>query len=204
LTWQDNADNEEGFTIRWTGKRFGRSDDDGDRHVSGGNRESYLLDGLKPGYRYCVRVNAYNQDGPSSATPQECATTERGEETVSVSLARQTPWEGFIPYSAVWGGVGAADSGHLKSITMPGANNRGLYFLKMGRTAADCGSLSSVVPLVGGQTTTPTQLEAIFGVTEPAFGAGQSLVFLACRLGPPGETAPSFVPITLNVVFTGQ
>lgn len=71
LTWTDNSDNEEGFSI--------------ERRASGGSwreidtvdedEESYTVTGLEPGTLYYFRVRAYNEDGESDYSNVVSVTT---------------------------------------------------------------------------------------------------------------------------------
>ena len=74
VAWDDNADNEAGFRLSWTGRRPFSQHDDGSRTLNQSNRESYTISGLFPNYEYCVRVRAFNDGGNSSDSDEVCAT----------------------------------------------------------------------------------------------------------------------------------
>lgn len=74
IAWDDNADNEDGFEVRWTGRRPVSQHDDGSRNLNTPNRESFVLTGLFPNYEYCFRVRAFNVGGNSSYSNEDCAT----------------------------------------------------------------------------------------------------------------------------------
>lgn len=73
IAWDDNADNEDGFEVRWTGRRPVSQPDDGSRNLNAPNRESFVLTGLFPNYEYCFRVRAFNAGGNSNYSNEECA-----------------------------------------------------------------------------------------------------------------------------------
>ncbi|MEZ4869773.1 MAG: fibronectin type III domain-containing protein [Caldilineaceae bacterium] len=74
ITWDDNADNEDGFEIVWTGRRDGYIYDDGSKKLRDPNRESFTLNYLYPSFTYCIRVRAFNVGGNSSYSNEDCAT----------------------------------------------------------------------------------------------------------------------------------
>jgi len=74
IEWDDNADNEDGFEVVWTGRRLVSGHDDDSRNLNEPNRESFTLTGLYPGYEYCIRVRAFNAGGKSGDSNVECAT----------------------------------------------------------------------------------------------------------------------------------
>lgn len=74
IAWDDNADNEDGFEVRWTGRRPFSQHDDDSRNLNDPNRETFTLTGLFPEYEYCIRVRAFNVGGDSSYSNEECET----------------------------------------------------------------------------------------------------------------------------------
>lgn len=74
LAWDDHADNEEGFEIRWRGRKVAHQHDDGSHKLHSPNRESFTLTGLFPGYEYCIKVKAFNKGGDSNFSSEVCHT----------------------------------------------------------------------------------------------------------------------------------
>ena len=203
LAWSDNSDNEDGFRIRFRGRKPGFSDDEGT--VSRGrNQTSASLTGLRGGFDYTVSVAAFNAAGESAHSNEAQATTPAVEETRTVSLERQIIVQGNVPYLGAFPSFGVVPKGHLLRIRVPGTGlpNLALAFVKRGHSTAECGNPSAVVVLSEGQTSTPQQLTDIFGVSEPEFTALDPVTFLACiALDPPTSPLPDRVMIEITVVF---
>jgi Fibronectin type III domain len=83
LSWEDQADNEDGFRIRFRGKRAEVSDHTGTKSV-GPNEVSATLTGLRSGYEYTIGIVAFNAGGESGQTGPARATTPA--RTISVAL----------------------------------------------------------------------------------------------------------------------
>ncbi len=202
VAWKDNADNEDGFELIWRGERVAYTDDNGEQKVSGPNRESYTLTGLHPGFKYCIKVKAYNSGAKSRASNEDCATIPLPSEvTRFVDLQRQTPYEGFIYYTGEWPS-GGLDKGRLKKIHVPqsGPVDHQVHFVKGGFSSNDCNNPAAVVVLWEGETSTPEQLKEIYGVSEPSFGPLKSIPFLAC-LGSAVGWDPEWLRIDLIVIL---
>ncbi len=71
LTWVDNSNNEDGFSIR-------RDSQTSYTNVAA-NTTSFVVNNLAPDTQYCFTVRAYNDDGASDWSNQVCATTNAGE-----------------------------------------------------------------------------------------------------------------------------
>lgn len=82
IAWDDNADNEDGFEVIWTGRRPFSQHDDDSRKLNSPNRENFTLTGLFPNYEYCIRVRAFNAGGNSGDSNQECATIPEAPQPV--------------------------------------------------------------------------------------------------------------------------
>jgi Fibronectin type III domain len=162
------------------------------------------ISGLEPGSQYSFSVDAVNDVGFSRSSTLVAETDEPEPQpaTVSVSLQRQPVIAGNIPYRSQFPPLGVG-SGRLTQVRFPqtGSADRTLYFVRQGRSTAECNNPSAVVPITEGQTTTPDQLEAIFGQEQPTYEVSilvnRPLVFTACIN--PG-TAPDFVSIQITVI----
>ena len=93
--------------------------------------------------------------------------------------------------------AGGFINGHLKKISIPSVASKTLYvkFPKLGRSTADCDNPSAVVTLADGQSSSTSQLEAIFGSEQPKF----PLTFVAC-VGVSSGTVGNRVAI--NITYT--
>jgi len=74
VSWIDQSDNEDGFSIRFHGKREGDSDHTGSKSV-GPNEVNSSLAGLRSGYDYNIIVVAFNADGESEMSNDVLAST---------------------------------------------------------------------------------------------------------------------------------
>lgn len=72
LSWQDNADDEDGFHIERQGPDGGFVLVD----TVSSDTTDYADKGLEPNTRYCYRVRAFNDEGDSEFSNQSCATTK--------------------------------------------------------------------------------------------------------------------------------
>lgn len=200
LAWIDNADNEEGFRIRFRGKKTGFADHEG-TGTQGPDQRSDQLRSLRNGFEYTISVVAFNAAGESRPSNEVQATTPLVEETRTVDLTRQATVEGFIPYLGKFPEGGVVPKGRLLRLRVPqaGLSDLAVAFVKPGFTTANCGNPSAVVVLSEGQTTTPEQLRDIFGVSEPEFTILNPIFFVAC-ISTPGSP-PNFVPIETTIIF---
>ena len=73
VTWTDNSDNEDGFTLMWSmnGTTFETL------HTTDGNVQSFTHDGLSPQATYYYKVSAFNTAGASDETPVAEAQTQQ-------------------------------------------------------------------------------------------------------------------------------
>jgi len=72
LTWNDNANNENGFLIQ---RKVGAGGTFVDLDTVGANVESYPDTSCDPSTTYCYQVRAYNSYGDSAWSNEDCATT---------------------------------------------------------------------------------------------------------------------------------
>jgi hypothetical protein len=111
-------------------------------------------------------------------------------------------WEGFIPYLGRFPAFGVVPPGRLLRIRVPqvGPVDLSVYFVKAGRSTTECNNHNAVVPVNEGQSTTPAQIAAIFGQSEPNFSTVRPLTFVACIATTAGE-APNWRNIEITVQF---
>jgi hypothetical protein len=74
LTWQDNSNNEQGYKI----ERKTQGGSYSQIGQVGADVQSYSDQSLGSGTTYCYRVKAYNADGDSAPSNEDCATTQGG------------------------------------------------------------------------------------------------------------------------------
>jgi Fibronectin type III domain len=74
VSWIDQSDNEDGFSIQFLGKRAGESDHTGSQSV-GPNEVSASLTGLRSSHEYTISVAAFNAAGESQRSNEVRATT---------------------------------------------------------------------------------------------------------------------------------
>ena len=75
FAWSDNADNEDGFEVRWSGTRsflWWTQRDRGSKKIHTPNLTSGSLTNVRPGFRYCIKVRAFNAGGNSDYSNEEC------------------------------------------------------------------------------------------------------------------------------------
>jgi hypothetical protein len=135
-----------------------------------------------------IRELAYYDDSP-------------GPQKRTVSLQRQMIWEGIPPYLGRFPSFGVVPPGRLLQIHIPqvGLVDLSVHFVKPGHTPAECNNPNAVVSLNEGQSTTPAQINAIFGQREPNFSVVQPLTFVAC-VGTAG-VFPDWLNIEITVEF---
>jgi hypothetical protein len=197
VSWSDNSDNEDGFRLRFRGRKSGLADEEGT--VSRGRNETRASIGdLRGGFEYTITVSSFNLAGESRQSEEVHATTPATEETKDISLQRQIIIEGPIPYVAEFP-LGISPSGRLLKVRNPGILNLQIHFVKRFHTTAECNNPSAVVNLSGNQTTTSQQMIELFGVAEPRFAAGSPIRFVACV----ATTQPNvdLVPIEITIIF---
>jgi hypothetical protein len=203
LLWHDNSDNEDGFRVRFRGKRTGFADHDGAMTVEAGGIETHQtrLGGLRSGFEYAIMVAAFNTAGESSPSNEVKVTIPASEETRRGDLQRQPIFASFVPYSATFPAGGVVPKGRLLKIRFPqfGVADRALLFPRRGATTAGCGNSGEVVMLTEGTSTTSDQVTQICGDPEAGFTILDPLSLVAC-LSTPG-TPPNFVSIELTVKF---
>ena len=154
VTWDDTANNEDGFKI----ERLIAGVIDATIAV-GPNANSYTDSGLKAGTVYCYRVLAFNGAGNSSASNQPCATasdsvvapaTVNLQSTATVNGSTLTfSWSGIsAPTATDWAGIyspGTADTSFLewmylscsKTASTPQSSGACSYLLPQTLTAAN-------------------------------------------------------------------
>lgn len=120
--------------------------------------------------------------------------------TIPLTLERQIVPSGPIPYR----GEISARPGRLLQIRVPqaGPADVAVKFVKPGRRTDECDSPSAVVEVPEGQTTTPAQMNEIFGVAEPRFSQANPLIVIACMGG--GGPVLNFVQLQATVRFDGH
>ncbi|MEO1403213.1 MAG: fibronectin type III domain-containing protein, partial [Cyanobacteria bacterium J06635_1] len=201
LSWQDNSSNEEGFEIIWQGTKEDASDHNDSKKLNTPNQQSYTITGLKAGFRYCIRVRAFNKGGDSDNSSRVCATIPVEPREFSLRLTREPINEGFPPYTGRFPAVGVG-SGHLLKIHLPrvGFQDTALRFVKPGFSTADCDNPSAVVEIVEGATSTPEQMRQIYDVAEPRYSSTRPIPFEACfAQADQTKPLPQNVSITITV-----
>ena len=73
LNWNDNSNNETGFRVE---RALGVSGTFAQIDVAGANVNTYQSTALNADTEYCYRVQAFNNDGDSAYTLEQCATTQ--------------------------------------------------------------------------------------------------------------------------------
>ena len=201
-TWTEGGDDEDGFRVRFSGKR-GDQIDSRPAMCLGANARTASLTGLLTGFDYMISVVAFNAAGESGISNVVTATTPIVPETVHVSLQPQEIIEGPIPYAGMYPPRGSVQPGHLLQITLheQGSLVAGLEFAKLGHGSEDCGDPSAVVELNAGQIATSAQMSAIYGVSKPTYSSTSPIPFVACLLSPQGaRQLPGFVDLELTII----
>ena len=208
VSWVDQSDNEDGFKIRFRGKRQGVSDHTGSQSV-GRNQQagetgqvSASLTDLRGNYEYTISVVAFNAGGESSPSNEVQATTPYIE-TKRVDLKREDIVEGPVPYAGKFPSFGSVPAGRLLRIRIPasGFADWALAFVKHGHSTNECNNASAVVVIGEGQTTTSAQLKEIYGVAEPPFTTLAPIPFIACYRTTNPASLPDLVTIEIVVIF---
>ncbi len=206
VKWNDNSDNERGFscyyrvhgTSDWTGKDFSRNITNG------------VITNLKSDTYYDLKVKANTSDGSSkfsnilsmgtegsnSSTPTSSTEISRTINLVGQPLGNA----GTRPFTARWPFAGTL-SGRLTKIEIPKVGfgpTYYIYFVKPGYSTADCETNPDAsVMLKTGQTSTSSQLNEIFGNSQPKL----PVRFLAC-IGTSQGIVPDLVPIKITYIKT--
>jgi fibronectin type III domain protein len=105
VSWIDHSDDEDGFSIRFRGKRTEFDDHTGTKSV-GADQVTATLDGLRSGYEYTITVLAFNSAGNSPDSNGVQATTPSriisvSKEGVGSSSVFVISGTGFTPNSLV-------------------------------------------------------------------------------------------------------
>ena len=177
LAWDDTSDDEDGFRISYHGRRPGSGDEQGTQDVNA-NTTSATLSELLFDWDYTITVAAFNAAGSSSESNAVQVTPRDVPHDVSLWLERQTILEGPIPYAGSYSG---AQPGRLLSISAPPSNQvLVIRFVKVGHSSDEANdNPDSVVAVAQGQTTTPAQMQEIFGVAQPPYSSQQPLGIVA-------------------------
>jgi hypothetical protein len=112
VSWMDQSADEDGFLVRFRGKRAGESDHTGTKSV-GRNQVSTSLTGLRSNYEYTISVVAFNAGGESPSSNEVRATTPAR----SISVSKEGT--GASAVFVVTGAGFTAGSGVVLRITGP-------------------------------------------------------------------------------------
>jgi Fibronectin type III domain len=201
VSWLDNSVDEDGFRIRFRGKREGQAD-----HVEtrsyGPNTVTASLTNLLNKYEYTISVVAFNAAGESPSPEQVRATTPNVPQTITVNLQRQEVIQGFVPYLGKYPPFGNVPPGRLLQIRVPesGLQDTAISFVKqLGHSTTECGNPNAVVVVIEGETTSPEKMTAIFGVPQPKYSSLNPVLFVACVAKPPGQF-PDLVDIEITLM----
>ena len=199
LTWKDNADNETSYLCYYLikdGPSWGSK-------IVGSNSTGVTLTQLKSNSQYSIRIRANNRDGASVDSADLNTRTKGSSPMPSNEISRTINLEGqpngdpgSRPFKARWPFTGTL-SGRLTKIEIPKvgfAPTFYVYFVKPGYSTADCETNPDAsVMLKTGQTSTSSQLNEIFGNSQPKL----PVLFLAC-IGTSQGTVPDLVPIKIT------
>ena len=203
LTWKDNADNETNYICYYLVKDGPWWDD----KVVDSNSTGVTLTQLKSNSQYSIRIRAKNRDG-ASVDSADLNTRTKGSSPAPSTEVSKTIYldgqplgnQGSRPFKARWPYAGTL-SGRLAKIEIPKIGftpTYYVYFVKPGYSTADCETNPDAsVMLKTGQTSTSSQLNEIFGNTQPKL----PVLFLAC-IGTSQGTVPDLVPIKITYVKT--
>ena len=199
--WKDNSSDEDSFVVRYNGTRAGSSDSGGDK-VVGANSVTASLS-LIPEYTYNIHVAAANSVGerPSNAiTVTVPPALPSPPETVTVSLERQV-MDGPIILLGAFPSFGVVPPGRVQKIHFPqiGFVDTFLAFAKPGHSPEEFPDPNAFVTLTEGQSTTPAQMTAIFGVATPPYSTTNPINFAAALGVPLSAPLPSFVNIEITI-----
>jgi hypothetical protein len=196
VSWIDDADDQDGFRVSFSGRRQGHPDDPTRTISLDSAARTASLTGLLSGYDYSIWVVAFDDMGESDRSNYVLATTRIVPETVTVNLHREQVIEGPIPYSAIYN---PTQPGHLLQIAVPRDDEiLVVNFVKVGHSTKECGDPRAVVSVTQGTTTTPEQIAAIYGVAKPQFD--RSIGFVACVGTAHLEPTIESVPIEITII----
>ncbi len=210
LTWTDNSDNEEGFSIE---RKTGTTGTFAAIAAVGPNANSYLDSGLADGTMYCYRVTAFNASGYSPYSNEDCATTvstntnrppdgiidsPAGNLTVTAGqsvnfLGTGTDPDGDLALSYQWNFGGGAPNSSLKD---PGAvtfSTPGVYTVTF--TVTDSLGLAGPTPATRTITVNPAPAGTLqfssssFSVNE---GGGHATITITRTGGSNGAVGVTF------------
>ncbi|MEN3308795.1 MAG: hypothetical protein V7603_4997 [Micromonosporaceae bacterium] len=101
--------------------------------------------------------------------------------TVNLDLTRVIVNDGPIPYAGQFPPFGSAQ-GHLLQIRYPsdGFPDSTLLLVKGGHSSQECNDPNAVVALSEGQATTPAQITAIYGQSQPPYTTLHPIGVVAC------------------------
>jgi hypothetical protein len=201
LSWTDDADDVDGFRIRFSGARENH-DDAPERTITfSADARTATLTGLLAGYRYTVDIAAFNASGESARSNSVKATVPLVPETVTISLARQVT-DGPVSYVGQYPpALGLSPPGHLRQIALPQSTSvLGLAFLKPNHTNLQCDDPTASVLVFQGDHTSPEQLAAIFDRPNPQYSSFLPLGFLACLRSSPTAPLLDLVEIELTII----
>jgi hypothetical protein len=158
---------------------------------------AFAVDDIDPRVYYLgegerVHELAWYQDGGGGG----------GEPTTRTVVMNRQPGEPPVPYEGEFPATGVVPSGRLLQIRVPqiGPVDFSFQFVRAGRSTKDCNDPGAVVEVREGQSTTPDQINAIFGTSEPGFSTQDHLEFRACVGSGTGEL-PNFRDIEITVRF---
>lgn len=114
--------------------------------------------------------------------PERETGAEIREADTRIYLTRRIVFEGNVPYTGSFPALGTVHDGHLLSLELPSDAARSgivrVSFLRAGESTTDCTRAGSIVTLEPGQSTSASDLEAIFLTESPPLPIG----LLACAL----------------------
>lgn len=196
VRWRDNSKLASGFQVRY----FEAVDGNNERviTINGTTKRDLVITGLTPDTRYMVTVRAwdfYGKSGQSSASEARTMAApdaEPEDKTFTVPLTRQTVSEGHIPYLGRFPTAGNLPSGTLREVSLNSAWPA-LFFVKPGRSTAECGDPDAVVLLAPGTSLTATEMTELYGAATPDL----PIVFLACAQA----TATLYDSIPIQITY---
>jgi hypothetical protein len=200
--WTDNSNDEDYFVVKYSGPpNTGSPSAELLRYPNTKTTEFVVEPFIPPAtLTLNIVVDAVNSAGETASntipvTIPPSPTTE----TVMVPLYRGQAGPMYFPYGGQYPPPGVNPPGYVTQITVP---SPGLVprvgFVKLGGTTEQCGDPNAVVVIDEGQTITPAQMTAIFGVAEPKFSQTHPIGFVACV---DGSNPPSFFQIEVTIVF---
>jgi hypothetical protein len=117
-----------------------------------------------------------------------------GLHSATVTLRAQPVLEGFVPFSASFGGGVGAQGETLRSITNP-FNNIAILFVKLGHSTTECDNPGAVTPLGPSATFNAPQLKTVYGSATPPL----PINIVACVIASANITS-----VPLNIVYFGS